>query len=169
MVVVTEHLEQEVSRFLIKEAELLDNHAYEEWLSLLTPDVRYIVPVQVTQEQGVPSRPTSGMAHLDEDYTSLEMRVRRLKSARAWAENPPSRTRHFVTNVRVEPGDREGELKVRSNVLLWRSRGDEPHADLLSAERHDLLRRVEGQWKIAQRVVILDQAVVNTRSLSVIL
>jgi 3-phenylpropionate/cinnamic acid dioxygenase small subunit len=99
----------------------------------------------------------------------LELRVRRLETEYAWAEDPPSRTRHFVTNVRIAEGEEEDEVAVRSNLLLYRSRGSVPHYDLLSAERKDVLRKEEDQWKLRRRVILLDHAVLTTHNLSVFL
>lgn len=159
-----------VEPFLFHEAQLLDEHRLRDWLGLLTEDVRYQVPIRMAKEQGaepgITGVATDGF-HLDEDYGSLEMRVERVETGFAWAEDPPSRLRHFVTNVRSEPlADREDEIAVRSNVLVYRSRWDRPDHDLLSAERRDVLRRVDGDWKLARRVVILDSAAVPTHNLS---
>ena len=95
------------------------------------------------------------------------MRVRRLRSPGAFSEDPPSRTRHFVSNVRVRLGDREGEVEVVSNLLLYRSRGESTHYDLFSAERRDVVRHVDGSWKLARRDILLDQAVLGAQDLSV--
>ena len=81
------------------------------------------------------------MAHFDEDRYSLMKRVERLETEHAWAEDPPSRTRRFVTNIRCWIGDSDDELVARSNLLLFRSRGDTLGPDLLSGQRTDLLRR----------------------------
>ncbi|RMG55093.1 MAG: 3-phenylpropionate/cinnamic acid dioxygenase subunit beta [Acidobacteria bacterium] len=168
MIEVNEQVYREVRDFLLREAELLDNGAYRDWLGCLTEDIRYQVPVRVTRDRGVESEFVSEMGHLDEDHVSLEMRIMRLETEYAWAEDPPSRTRHFVSNIRVEPGDRDDEVKVKSNLLLYRTRGDDPHYDLLSAERHDVLRRINSQWKLARRLVLLDQTTIGTHNLSIL-
>lgn len=104
---------------------------------------------------------------MDEDSRSLEMRVERIETGFAWAEDPPSRIRHFIANVRTEPmPDREDEVAVRSNVLVYRSRWDRPEYELLSAERRDVLRQVDGDWKLARRMVILDSTALPTHNLS---
>jgi ethylbenzene dioxygenase beta subunit len=159
-----------ITEFLSLEAELLDTGRLREWLGLLTEDVRYQVPIRINKERS-PQEWLSGvvenMFHLDEDRSSLEMRVARLETGFAWAEDPPSRIRHFVSNVRVAPlPDRPGEVAVRSNVLLYRSRWDKPTHDLLSAERQDVFRQVNGSWKLAQRKVILDNTTLPTLNLS---
>lgn len=159
----------EIEEFLLDEAELLDEGRLREWLELVTDDVKYEIPVRVTRERVSGPGIISDMAHWYDDWTALEMRVLRQETEFAWAEDPPSRTRHFVTNIRAKPGDGEGEFAVRSNLLLFRSRGDSPHHDLISAERHDVLRRVDGVWKLARRRVILDQSTLATHNLPIIL
>ena len=84
----------------------------------------------------------------------------------AWAEDPPSRTRHMISNVEVEPGESEAEVKVYSNFLVYRSRA-ETEEDFYVGTRRDVLRRVEGGWKIARRRMVLDQAVLTAKNLSV--
>jgi ethylbenzene dioxygenase beta subunit len=158
-----------VEPFLFREAELLDENRLREWLGLLTEDVRYQVPIRIAKEQGaepgITGVATDGF-HLDEDYQSLEMRVERIETGFAWAEDPPSRLRHFVSNVRSESADGEDEIAVRSNVLVYRSRWDRPDHDLLSGERRDVLRRVDGDWKLARRLVILDSTAIPTHNMS---
>lgn len=154
----------EVEAFLYHEAELLDDGRFRDWLGLLTDDVRYRVPVRIVKERGADGV-SSEMFHLDEDRDSLELRVDRIDTGFAWAEDPPSRLRHFVTNVRVrEQGD---DLAVRSSLLVYRSRWDRPAHDLLSGERHDLLRRVdEGGLRLAERTVVLDSTTLPTLNLA---
>jgi ethylbenzene dioxygenase subunit beta len=159
-----------VEAFLFHEAQLLDENRLREWFGLLTEDVRYQVPIRIAKEQGaepgITGVATQGF-HLDEDYDSLAMRVERVETGFAWAEDPPSRIRHFIANVRVaEAGNGADELDVRSNVLVYRSRWDRPNYDVLSAERQDVLRRVNGEWKLARRMVILDSSALPTHNLS---
>ena len=86
-------------QFLVEEAALLDAADYPGWLDLLTEDIRYVMPVRVTTARGAPV--SNGMGHFDEDLYALRKRVQRLATDHAWTEDPPSRTRHFVTNVRT--------------------------------------------------------------------
>lgn len=156
----------DAEEFLYREAELLDDGRFREWLDLLTDDVRYRVPVRQTRERGE-SGVSAEMFHLDEDRDSLTLRVDRLETGFAWAEDPPSRVRHFVTNVRVRPhGD---ELAVRSNLLLYRGRWDRAEHDLLSGERHDVLRPGPGGLRLAARTVVLDATTLPTLNLAIFL
>jgi 3-phenylpropionate/cinnamic acid dioxygenase small subunit len=158
----------QIREFLHREAELMDNGQWEAWLELLTEDVRYRMPLRITRYDSAGGSIEQGMSHLDEDRATLTMRVRRLRTDSAWAEDPPSRTRHFISNLRVESGPHADEVVAKSNVLLYRSRGDVPTYDLLSAERHDRLRKVDGGWRLAERTVYLDHSPVMTHNLAVL-
>lgn len=159
----------EAYSFLMHEAEVLDERHEREWLELLTDDVEYLMPVRVNREKGEGAGFSEEAFYFEETRGSLELRVRRFETEYAWAEDPPSRTRHFVTNVRVVPGEEEDEIAVKSNLLLYRSRGSEPNNDLLSAERKDVLRKEDGRWKLKRREILLDHSVLMTHNLSVFL
>jgi 3-phenylpropionate/cinnamic acid dioxygenase small subunit len=105
----------------------------------------------------------------DETIQSLTLRVKRLLTDVAWAEDPPSHTRRFVTNIRVRPTENDDELAVRSALLLYRSRSDLGAFDLIVGERQDLLRLVEGEFRIARRRTVLDQSSLSTKNLGVFL
>lgn len=154
-----------VTTFLNHEAELLDNRELKAWLELLTDDITYEVPRRVTREVGkdVPVFSEKSF-HLQEDRDSLEARIVRYDKDYAWAENPASRTTRLVSNIRIAPGD--PPFQVKSNFLLVRLRNEEAHPTFLSGERHDVLRRVEGDLKLADRRVLLAQTVMPTQNLS---
>ncbi|HEU5417745.1 MAG TPA: 3-phenylpropionate/cinnamic acid dioxygenase subunit beta [Streptosporangiaceae bacterium] len=155
-------------QFLVEEAALLDAADYEGWLGLLTDDIRYLMPVRVTTARGAGFDSLADMAHFDEDMYALRKRVQRLATDHAWTEDPPSRTRHFVTNVRTFPGG-GSELLVESAMLMFRSRGDTREADLLSAGRRDRLRQVAGGLRLARREITADESVLRTQNLAVFL
>ncbi|MEW6477064.1 MAG: 3-phenylpropionate/cinnamic acid dioxygenase subunit beta [Actinomycetota bacterium] len=163
-------LHQAAAEFLTTEAHVLDRRDFQRWLSMLTPDVNYRVPVRVTAVASTKRDDLLDMDHFYENYHTLRVRVRRLETEHAWAEDPPSRTRRFVTNLRVFEASRAGELMVESYLLLYRSRGDLLSSALLSGARLDLLRR-EGDecYRLARRLVILDDAVVGMQNLAVFL
>lgn len=157
----------EVVDFLHDEAALLDDRRHEEWLGMLTDDIRYHVPVRLTTAHTLATS-TSSMAHFDEDLYSLRKRVERFRTEHAWAEDPPSRTRRFVTNLRCWRAS-DGDLVAESSLLLFRSRGDVQDHDLLSGRRRDGIRRVDGQLLLARREVWLDESVLRTQNLAVFL
>ena len=155
-------------QFLVEEAALLDAADYAGWLGLLCEDIRYLMPVRVTTARGAGFDSLADMGHFDEDMYALRKRVQRLATEHAWAEDPPSRTRHLVTNVRTFSGG-PGELRVESALLLFRSRGDTRAADLLSAGRTDLLRETSDGLRLARREIAVDESVLRTQNLAVFL
>lgn len=155
-----------VEQFLYEEAERLDDGDLHGWYDLLAEDVDYRIPRRVTRERGTEQSEFSDEGFLyREDAGTLETRVKRYDREYAWAENPPSRTRRLVTNVRVKSADGD-EVSVRSNLLLYRNQGEDTEADLIACERRDTLRRTGEGLRLAERTVHLDQTVLATRNLS---
>ncbi|HLN71623.1 MAG TPA: 3-phenylpropionate/cinnamic acid dioxygenase subunit beta [Streptosporangiaceae bacterium] len=155
-------------QFLVEEATLLDAADYASWLDLLCEDIRYVMPVRVTTARGADFDSLADMGHFDEDMYALRKRVQRLATDHAWTEDPPSRTRHFVTNVRTFR-HQTGQLQVESALLLFRSRGDTREPDLISAGRTDLLRETGDGLRLARREIIVDESVLRTQNLAVFL
>jgi phthalate 3,4-dioxygenase beta subunit len=156
-------------QWLVDEAWLLDAQAYEEWLELLTDDIHYLMPVRVTTALGAGYDTSPGMAHFDEDKYSLSRRVARFLTEHAWTEDPPSRLRHHLSNVRTFATDDPDHLIADSATLLFRSRGDVREGSLISAGREDLLRRTPDGWKLARRTIMADDAVIRMQNLAIFL
>ena len=165
-------LRREIEDFLYHEAELLDERKLREWFELLTDDVRYWMPIRhnplerteaVSEELSDPGE----SYYFNDDQKSLKVRVERVYAKNAWAEMPPSRTRHLIANVRVKNDD-GNEIEVHSNFLVYRTRMDTDQ-DLFVGMRKDILRRVNGGFKIARRTIILDQAVLAAKNISIFL
>jgi phthalate 3,4-dioxygenase subunit beta len=169
MLSFTNATHHEAHEFLVREAELLDERRYRDWLDLLAPDIVYRMPVRVTAPETLEQGLLEDMAHFDEDLYSLRKRIERFETGHAWTEDPPSRTRHFVTNVRTFEGSAADEIVVKSYVLLFRSRGDIRDADLVSAERTDVLRRTDAGLRLARREILADESVLRTQNLAVFL
>jgi 3-phenylpropionate/cinnamic acid dioxygenase small subunit len=165
----TQSLWWEALSWLYHEAELLDEGRFDEWLDLLSDDIAYEAPIRLTTELGKGDGTSFGTHHFLEDRHTLELRVKRLKTEYAWAEDPPSRTRRFVSNVRVKSDESQDEIGVRSYLLLYRNRGNDSHADLISAERQDILRRSADGWRLRKRLILIDQSVLGTKNLGVFL
>jgi 3-phenylpropionate/cinnamic acid dioxygenase small subunit len=165
-------LRRQVEDFFYLEAELLDDRKLREWLELLTDDVRYWMPIRHNtserpQEMAEElSKPGEGY-YFDDNKQNLTLRVERVYSKSAWAELPPSRTRHLISNVRVKK-DNGAEIEAHSNFLVYRTRM-ETDKDMFVGTRQDILRRVNGTFKIARRTIVLDQAVLDAKNISVFL
>lgn len=158
----------DLMQFYIREAWLLDDRKFRDWLELFTDDAFYFMPRRRNVQRKDLARELSEVGDLaifEDDKTYLTMRVDRLDTGMAWAEDPPSRTRHLVGNLVVEPLH-HGEVKAKTAFILYRSH-HETDENVFAGSREDTLRQVDGQWKIAQRIIVLDANVILAKNLSV--
>jgi 3-phenylpropionate/cinnamic acid dioxygenase small subunit len=160
-------LQFEVEQWLYAEAALLDERRYDEWLGLLADDIHYWMPLRRTttaRETANEFTQPGDMAFFDDDLAMLKMRVQKTTKANPWAEDPPSRTRHFVSNVRLLEGT-QAEMSVASNIHLYRTRL-ESEEDSWIGRREDVLRRVGDEFRLAQRHIFLEQTLILSQNLS---
>lgn len=154
---------------LYDEAALLDERRFDDWVAMLAQDIIYQAPIRLTRTGAHRDRDVMRtMFHFDEDYGSLLMRTGRMHKS-AWAEDPPSRCRRFVTNVRIGEAEAAGEYEVVSYLFLERSRGDNPENEQMTAERRDIWRDVNGSYQLARREIIVDQSVLGMSNFAVFL
>jgi 3-phenylpropionate/cinnamic acid dioxygenase small subunit len=166
-------LKQQIEAFLYHEAELLDERRYEEWLELLSDDVRYWMPMRRNVKFGELEREFTREGQdinwFDEGKETLARRVQQILTGVHWAEEPLSRLCHLVSNMQllhVQPSVAEpAEVTVKCRFLIYRNRV-ETETDLLVGKREDVLRRINGQWKIGQRKIVLDQNVLLAKNLT---
>jgi biphenyl 2,3-dioxygenase subunit beta len=160
-------LHHEIEQFYYREAALLDDRRYNEWLDLFTEDATYWMPIRrtkTTKELDTEFAPRGAIAFLDDNKMLLSMRVKKLETGYSWAEDPPSRQRHIITNIRVV--SREGEeFAVHSNFHVYRTRLNSEETSWIG-HREDRLRRVGETLKIAGRSIFLEQTVLLSRNLS---
>ena len=100
---------------------------------------------------------------------SVSRRVARFLTEHAWTEDPPSRLRHHLSNVRTFATTDTEHLVVESATLLFRNRGDVHPGSLVSAGREDLLRNTAGGWKLARRTILVDESVIRMQNLAIFL
>ena len=166
-------LKQDVEAFLFREANLLDDRRYEDWLDLLTDDVRYWVPMRRNVKFGELEREFTREGQdinwFDEGKATLTQRVNQILTGVHWAEEPLSRISHLVTNVEIieaTPTAAEPEeVSLRCRFIIYRNRV-ETETDILVGRREDTLRRMDGGWQIAKRRVLLDQNVLLAKNLT---
>jgi 3-phenylpropionate/cinnamic acid dioxygenase small subunit len=166
-------LRQEIEDFLYREAELLDERRYEDWLGLLADDIRYWMPmrrnVKIGEGEREFTRADRDINWFDEGKETLERRVRQIMTGIHWAEEPVSRISHFVANVQLHElrpaPEAAAEVLVKCRFLIYRNRV-ETETDLFVGKREDLLRRHDGGWRIARRKIILDQNVLLAKNLT---
>ena len=157
-----------IEQFYYREAAFLDDHQYDEWIQLFSEDTHYFMPLRRTMTRRQLNREFTKpgeMAYFDENKEMLKSRVDKLSTGTAWAEDPPSRTRHLVTNIRFSEVS-EFELLVHSNFHLYRTRL-KSEIDQWVGRREDTLRRTDdGGYVIAKRFIYLDQTILQSANLS---
>lgn len=163
-------LQHQIEQFYFDEAARLDERRFDDWLTLFAEDIRYTMPLRtnrVGRDKKFEYSQLDESAYFDEDHASLDMRVRKFKTGTNWAEDPPSRTRHLIGNVRIlgAADAAEGEIATRCAFLIYRSRL-ERQTEIFAGERQDILRRSGDGFLIARRHILLDQSTLLTSSLS---
>ena len=139
----------EVEDLLYREAALLDAWQLEEWLELLTEDAIYQVPPTDVPEGDA----RNTLFIISDDAVRIKSRVKQLMGKAAWAENPHSRTRRMISNVRV-PGAEGDNILVSANFAVHRMRYES--VDTYIGHYEYKLIRQGGALKIRERRVILD-------------
>ncbi|MEZ2188581.1 3-phenylpropionate/cinnamic acid dioxygenase subunit beta [Corynebacterium sp. CCM 9204] len=161
----------ELVNFYNDEADLLDEGRYVDWLEHFAPDLYYWAPTRTNRlrrQQALAIAGPDEAAFYDETHDSLAWRIRRFDSGMAWAEDPPSRTRHLITNLSARHASGEDEpdiIEVRTNFLVWRTRL-ERERDIFVGTRTDLLRRTDEGFRIFDRRILLDINVLPSKNIS---
>ena len=166
-------LKDEIEQFLYQEAELLDERQFEDWLDLLTEDIRYWMPMRRNVKFGELDREFTREGQdinwFDEGKDTLDRRGNQILTGVHWAEEPLSRICHSVSNVQVLKAtpsvSQATEVNVKCRFMIYRNRV-QTETDFLVGKREEVLRSVDGQWKIAQRKIILDQNVLLAKNLT---
>jgi 3-phenylpropionate/cinnamic acid dioxygenase small subunit len=162
-------LQWRIEQFYFYEAKLLDERRFDEWLDLFADDLRYYMPMRTNSSTSGPAheRPKQeSLSYFDDDKTFLKVRIDRLKSGKAWAEDPPSRTRHLISNVIILNKPDNKELLVESSFLVYRNRL-EADTEVCAGKRLDRIRDMEDNYKIASREITLDQSVLLSKNLTI--
>jgi 3-phenylpropionate/cinnamic acid dioxygenase small subunit len=164
-------LQLALEQFYYREARFLDNRQYRQWLALVTEDIRYCVPARVNVqvdnrdrgeesmlavERELEDAGSMGCPLREETYIHLSLRVDRAYKINSWAENPPARTRRIIGNVELVEGSATG-YRTLSNFHLYYARPGSSSV-VFSGQRRDLLRAIDGGFRLAEREVVLDYA-----------
>jgi 3-phenylpropionate/cinnamic acid dioxygenase small subunit len=152
----------EFRRLLEREARLLDQLRYDDWLAMYASECVYWVPS--TPSAGDPRRE---IAIMFDDRRRLEDRIYRMRTGFAWSQAPASRTVRLVSNVEVFATANDDARMVRSNFLINEFWGDETR-QLAGWAGHRVLRR-EGRWRIQAKQVNLIECDQSIRNPSIIL
>jgi benzoate/toluate 1,2-dioxygenase subunit beta len=138
---------QQVEQFLYTEAQLMDEHRYDEWLALWTEDALYWAPTG--RDEVDPAREIS---LIYDDWVRLQLRIARLKSGFAHAQEPKSRMRRVVSNIVIEEAE-NGEIVTHSNFMLAELRRGKQ--DIFAGRTIHRLRPHENNFKLVFKKVLL--------------
>lgn len=138
---------------LFREARLLDERSFEEWLEMFDEECLYWVPI-------VDGDPNVEPSIIYDDKQRMEERIFRLLETRAYAQEPPSRTQHNISNVEVLNGGEDGEVRVLCNLSILELRVGEPAQvglgeQRLLAGRCEYVLVGEPDWRIKLKKVYL--------------
>lgn len=145
---------QQAEALLYREARLLDERRFEEWLALFTDDGTYWLPLaDGTDPEAEPSI-------VYDDRLQLAQRVDQLVQGPRYAQIPPSSTVHCISNVEVLDSDATATVEVRCNVLVFEVRASTQRPSELTQQRCLVARcvyrlRHEGGWRIASKTARL--------------
>jgi 3-phenylpropionate/cinnamic acid dioxygenase small subunit len=154
-------LRQLFEDLLYREAWLLDQDRLEEWLDLLSENIHYWAPVRADMNRGKEDfSPPLRLAFFDDNKDGLRLRVARIRTGAAHADEPPSRVRHLITNVQVMETPDAETAKIASNFLVFKSRRNREE-NLFVGCREDTWRLDGGAWKLDERMILLDHNVIE--------
>lgn len=158
----------EVEQFVYYEARLLNEERLREWYDLLDETLRYWCPNRENRFRADAVRELNPQASalFDETKATIDLRLQRLESGKAWAEDPPTRHIYQITNIEAFEREPEDEFEVQSLFLLYRNRSERDESTLMG-QRKDILRRVSrGKFLIVGRLILLQQSTLLAKNLS---
>jgi 3-phenylpropionate/cinnamic acid dioxygenase small subunit len=158
----------ELNQFYFLEAEFLDDGRFADWLEMLADDLHYWAPTRsnrLRRQQALSVSAPGEAAFYDETKESLAWRIRRFDSGMAWAEDPPSRTRHLVSNISARERE-DGLLQVRSAFIVYRNRLH-TEVDIYAGGRNDVIRRAGSHgFEVVKRTILFEQNVLLMKNIS---
>lgn len=160
----------EVSQFLKREARLLDEELWDDWLSMLSESIHYWMPSIENRRREDRKGPYSSehMAFFDDGIRDLERRVSRFKQPSAWAENPPTRNVHVISNIEVFHTENANEYEVHSCFMNIRSRGLDEEYQVVG-RRKDLIIRESDGLKLLKRRILIPNALLLGKNINTFL
>lgn len=169
-VIAPQALHYEIEQFLYLEAALLDEWRFREWLELVADDISYVLLTNtqaLTRDRRRSVQPPLTYI-FNEDKFQLERRVARLETGMAWSEEPPSRTRHFVSNVRILKHDAQ-TVELSCNYLIHRASKQQDIYSFVGTRQDKLRRASNGAgWEVYSRELALDEFVLQAPNISIL-
>lgn len=167
---IAEHYK--IEQFLFREAQALDERRFDSWLAMFSEDLLYEAPARYNRLPRQRAKEWSGAKeakHFEDTKEFLRMRVRRLKTDKSWSEDPPSRTRHLISNVQVSWSKSTNTYLADSNFVVYRARASDDEETFYGA-RHDLISP-SGDGSdgllIQRRTILFDHTVILAANLGI--
>lgn len=157
-----------VMAFYGREAQLLDERRFDEWLKFLSPEIIYQVPVRSVTKDGLGEYDSGGL-RINDRLAHIEARIKRLTTGWAWAEEPPSRVVRCVGSITVEATDEDGVLAAQSAVILHRHRAQAEAPDVMAYRRIDELVVRGESIMIRKRLIHMSENVLLSPNISIFL
>ncbi|MEL7042547.1 MAG: 3-phenylpropionate/cinnamic acid dioxygenase subunit beta, partial [Pseudomonadota bacterium] len=157
----------EIRSFLYKEARFLDAELLRCWYDLLADDLCYWAPLRENKfrREKTPELNRKASAMFDETKATIDLRLQRLESGMAWAEDPATRQLRVISNIECFLLEREECYEVHSTFALYRHRAERDDSTLFG-RRRDIIRRTDQGFELAGRLVLLQQSTLLTKNLS---
>ncbi|WP_374346584.1 aromatic-ring-hydroxylating dioxygenase subunit beta [Phenylobacterium sp.] len=160
----------ELTQLLYREASLLDDGQFEDWLTLLEDDFQYQAPIRLD----LADRPKADgggdkleLSFFEDTKGTMQLRIAKIRTGLMQTENPASRVVRIISNVQVYPEAAPGEHPVRSAFLIYRQHRQRD-VEILAGHRHDLWKRRPDGWGMARRRVMFAANVLPVKSLPLI-
>ena len=167
-------LKADIEDFYFREADLLDDRRFRDWLDILDDDITYFMPIRRNVKFGQHAarentRIGEGISWFNEDKWTLTKRVEQILTGVHYAEEPLSRICHMVSNVQirgVRPDlEQPQEIDVTSRFLIYQNRV-EYETYTFVGRRNDMLRMTDAGWKVAKREILLEQNILLAKNLT---
>ena len=167
-------LKADIEDFYYREADLLDDRRFRDWLDILADDISYFMPIRRNVKFGQhASRENTkrgeGISWFDEDKWTLTKRVDQILTGVHFAEEPLSRVCHMISNVQIKnvlPSvDDPREVEARCRFLVYQNRV-EYETYTFVGRRNDTLRATDDGWKVAKREILLEQNILLAKNLT---
>ena len=172
----------QVEQFYYKEARLLDDRCFQQWLALVDESIEYSMPTRFVPQPDTKLQDTEAFLSVDRElerdrdglgsplrhdgYLETFVRTFRCFKANAWAESPPPRTRRFITNIEVIPLEDDCYQTYSNFHMFYSHRGADNHT--YTGGRRDILKAVDGGFKLLKREIILDMDIITVPTLALI-
>lgn len=157
-------IKETLTQALYSEAWMLDEGRFEDWLNLLSPELRYTVHIQQDVAPDWQDTANQRLVYMDENFGSMQLRVLKLRTNLPQTELPRSRTVRIISNVMVDQ-EAPGIFAVRSAFLLYRNHRQRD-TELLAGHREDVWLVNDGENRLQSRDVRFAANVLPTKSLS---